>query len=341
MHEFPLIQVAGSAYEMGYQHGAQASTLIGKYLQWIEKSSGKQRTELGRHALTFLPLMEELSAAFVEEIRGLAVGAGIAFEEALICQTRGAMVPAQSEGCTAFSLTATATASGQPLAGQNQDLPPEFSDLGIVLHVKPNDGRPRAITFTFAGQLGYMGMNQYGIAHFANGLGNAQWQMGLPHYPLKRVLLEKRTVAECIALLRDFRVCSPGNMVFCDGQGAIADVEIRPEGIAVYADEHPDRRLHTNHYITPEFASYETHALEDSCPRLERLRALVESHWGHITVDTLKAMLADHDGDPGAICRHGAKSIYSIAGYIAEPAKNLFHVRRGHGCTGTWKAYDV
>lgn len=26
--------------------------------------------------------------------------------------------------------------------------------LGIVLHIKPTDGRPRALTFTFAGQLG-------------------------------------------------------------------------------------------------------------------------------------------------------------------------------------------
>jgi isopenicillin-N N-acyltransferase-like protein len=341
MHEFPLISVAGNSYDMGYQHGVQAADLIVKYILWIEKSNRKDRSELGHNALAFLPLIEQLSPALVEEIRGLAAGANIPFEEALLCQTRGATAQAQPEGCTAFSLTGTATATGHPLAGQNQDLPPEFSDLGIVLHLKPNDGRPRAITFTFAGQLGYMGMNQNGIAHFANGLGNAPWQMGLPHYPLKRVLLEKRTVAECIELLKEFRLCSPGNMVFCDGQGAIADVEIRPEGIALYEDEHPDRRLHTNHYITPEFAPHETYDLEDSCPRLERIRQLVQTHWGKITVDTLKTILADHHNDPGAICRHGGKGIHSIAGYIAEPEKNLFHVRRGHGCIGTWKAYEV
>jgi hypothetical protein len=31
---FPLLEVSGSAYEMGYQHGAQAAPLIKRYLAW-------------------------------------------------------------------------------------------------------------------------------------------------------------------------------------------------------------------------------------------------------------------------------------------------------------------
>lgn len=341
MHEFPLVEVAGSSYEMGRQHGAQAGPLIQKYILWIEKSTGKSRRQLGRQALAFAPFIQSLSPALLEEVEGLAAGAQISYEEAMLCQSRGAAASVQGEGCTAFALTGAATAAAQPLAGQNQDLPPEFADLGIVLHLKPDDGRPRAITFTFAGQLGYMGMNHLGVAHFANGLSNCPFRLALPHYPLKRVLLEKQSVDECIQTLRQHRLCSAGNMVFCDGQGHIADAEIRTEGIALYPDEHPDRRLHTNHYLTPEFTSYETHSLTDSGPRLERLRTMVESAWGTITVDTMKAILADHEGDPGAICRHGEKGMHSICGYIADPAQGLFHVRRGHGCLGTWRAYRV
>ena len=253
MHEFPLVEVAGSSYEMGRQHGAQAAPLIQKYILWIEKSTGKSRRQLGRQALEFAPFIRSLSPTLLEEVEGLAAGAQISYEEAMLCQTRGAAASVQGEGCTAFALTGTATAAAQPLAGQNQDLPPEFADLGIVLHLKPDDGRPRAITFTFAGQLGYMGMNHLGVAHFANGLGNCPFRLALPLYPLKRVLLEKQNVDECIQMLRQHRLCSAGNMVFCDGQGHIADAEIRTEGIALYPDEHPDRRLHTNHYLTPEF----------------------------------------------------------------------------------------
>ncbi len=343
MQQFPLITVSGNAYQMGYEHGEQATVLIDRYLLWIEKSTGKSRDELGARARAFLPFIEDLNPLLLDEIRGLAEGARLPYEHALLCQTRGEAVgaPLPAEGCTAFALKGTATTHGQTLAGQNQDLPPEFSDLGIVLHLKPTDGRPRAITFTFAGQLGYMGMNEHGVAHFANGLGDYQWQLGLPHYPLKRTLLEQHTIDECLGILHKYRTCSAGNMVLCDGNGQIADVEIRPTGIAVYADADPDRRLHTNHYITEEFAPCETHGTADSVPRLERIRELVQNSWGKIDVETMKDILADHVGDPGAICRHGAGGTYSICGYIAEPAKGLFHVRRGHGCLGSWTAYEV
>ena len=74
--------------------------------------------------------------------------------------------------------------------------------MAILLHVKPTDGRPRALIFTFAGQLGYAGMNQHGLAHFANALYDCQWHFGLPHYPLKRVMLEQPNLEGCIKLLK-------------------------------------------------------------------------------------------------------------------------------------------
>ena len=341
MHQFPLIEVSGTAREMGRQHGEQAAALISRYLTWIEKTTGKDRDELGRRALSFEPFIDALNPLLLDEVRGLAEGAAIAYEHALLCQARGEAASAPLEGCTAFALKATATCHGQTLAGQNQDLPPEFSDIGIVLHLKPSDGRPRAITFTFAGQLGYMGMNHLGVAHFANGLSNADWRLATPHYPLKRTLLEKDNIADCLEVLEQHRVTSPGNMVFCDGERQIADVEIRPEGIAHFADEHPDRRLHTNHYLTTEFAPHEKENMADSVPRLARIRELVQTHWGAIDVHVMQEILADHQGDPGAICRHGEGGSHSICGYIAEPGKGLFHVRRGHGCLGTWTTYEV
>jgi isopenicillin-N N-acyltransferase-like protein len=344
---FPLVEVRGSSYEMGYQHGAQTTGLIRRYIGWISRLTGLSLDVLSRNALAFLPILEDFSPAFIEEVRGLADGAGISFEEALLCQVRGEAAQAgkqvaslSDEGCTAFAFTGSATADGQPLAGQNQDLEPAFEDLGILLRVKPNDGRPQALMFTYAGQLGYAGMNEHGLSLFNNVLFDYEWRLALPRQPLKRVLLEQRTVADCVALLARWRVCSAANAVLCDCE-SIADVEMRPEGIGVHHGEHPDARLHTNHYLTSEFAAYESHTVADSRTRLERMAALAEAAWGRITADMIKGWLADHAGDPGGICRHGANSWHTIAGYIAEPARGLFHVRRGHGCAGTWKAYEV
>jgi len=326
---------------MGYQHGAQAAALVQRYLLWIERLTGKSRDVLCRNAMNFWPLCEALSPAFAEEIKGLAAGAEISLEEAVLCQARAEAAQMPDGACTAFALTRTATADGQTLAGQNQDLEAEYADVAILLRVKPGDGRPQAMMFTFAGQLGYSGMNEYGLAHFANALYDFTWKPGLPHYPLKRLMLEQRTIQDCVGLLARHRTCSAANVMLCDGSGNIGAVEVRPEGIAPFQDKHPDACLHANHYLTVEFAGHETGFLPDSCPRLDRMQALVQQHWGAITVDTIKEMLADHENDPGGICRHGAVEMHSISGYIAEPEKRLFHVRRGHGCLGSWTAYEV
>ncbi len=340
-HVFPIFEVSGTAYEMGYQHGAQARCLVQRYLTWIDRLTGRPRDELCRGAMAFLPYIEKLSPAMVEEIRGLADGADISFEEAVLCQARSEAAQVREGGCTAFALTGAATADGNPLAGQNQDLEPEYADVSILLHVKPTDGRPRALMFTFAGQLGFSGMNEHGVSSFTNALYGCQWTPGLPHYPMKRVSLEQKTVQECIDVLEQYRACSARNVVMCDGQGGIADVEIRPEGIAEFTDDSPYWRIHTNHYVTPEFAPYEDNSLPDSFDRFDRMRSLIKERWGEITVDTMKEFLRDHDGDPAGICRHGADNMHSISGYVAEPAKGLLHVRRGHGCLGTWHAYEV
>ena len=338
---FPLLEVRGDAYELGYQHGAQAAALVERYLRLTERLTGRTRDDLCARALMFLPYMEALSPAYVTEVRGLADGAGISFAEALLCQARAEAGRVREGGCTAFALQGAATADGGLLAGQNQDLEAEYADVAVLLRVQPTDGRPRALMFTFAGQLGYSGMNEHGVTHFANALYDAAWRPGLPHYPLKRVMLEQRRADDCVALLAAHRTCSAANALICDGDGAVRDVEVRPEGIAVFRDDHPDWVVHANHYLTGEFAPHETNSLADSCPRLDRMRALVRAEWGAITVASMQRILADHAGEPAAICRHGATGMHSISGYIAQPAQRLLHVRRGHGCLGTWTTYEV
>ncbi|MBK36381.1 MAG: hypothetical protein CME26_12755 [Gemmatimonadetes bacterium] len=338
---FPLVEVSGSSYEMGFQHGSIAAGLIQKYLIWIERMTGKTRDELCRSAMRFQPLMEKLSPRFVEEIQGLAEGADITLEEAFLCQARGEAAQVSDEACTGFALTGRATKEGVTLAGQNQDLAPEFGDFAILLRVAPSDERPRALMFTFAGQLGYSGMNEHGVAHFANALYDCPWRMGLPHYPIKRVCLEQRDVDGIASVLEAHATCSAGNMVICAGEGEIADFEIRPEGVARYRSDDPDAIVHANHYETEDFKALETNSLVDSCPRADRMRELVGEAYGSIDVETMKSFLSDHEGDPAGICRHGAVDMVSISGYIADATNRVLHVRKGHGCTGTWTAYEV
>jgi hypothetical protein len=94
VNRFPVVEASGSAYDMGYAHGAQAADLVERYLRLIEKSTGRDRAQLAEGALTYVPRIEALSPAYLEETRGLADGAGLSFDEAMICQVRGAATQA-------------------------------------------------------------------------------------------------------------------------------------------------------------------------------------------------------------------------------------------------------
>ena len=94
--------------------------------------------------------------------------------------------------------------------------------------------------FTFAGQLGYAGMNEHGLAHFNNMLFDYEWRLALPRQPLKRVLLEQRTVADCVTLLDRWRICSAANTVLCDRRQRSPTSRCGPRGCALWPGDHPD-----------------------------------------------------------------------------------------------------
>ena len=133
--EFPLVQVGGTAFEMGQQHGYQAAHLIRLYLDFIA-ADAESRAQKMEHALTYVPGITDLNPRYMEEVRGLADGANISFGEAMLCQTRGAGPvdpPANDEGCTAFAFAGDATSHGQTLAGQNQDISPAMVSTPFLL----------------------------------------------------------------------------------------------------------------------------------------------------------------------------------------------------------------
>lgn len=376
--EFPFITVSGSSFEMGQQHGSQAREIIRHYIDYIVAGGTKPREVMLAEAMEFVSPIEALSPSYILETRGLADGAGITFAEAMLCQTRGALPhpsdtdrsmeeaasdtyrransPGSSNAadhCTAFALCGAATRARTPMTGQNQDVSLAMEEFGLVVRLRPSDGRPAALMFTWAGQLGYHGLNEHGVTHFANGLtGGPRGVPAIPHYPLKRACLEQRSVAQCEALLNAQPVCSSGNMVFADGAGEVADVEISPNTCISLSAEHAFKGsfLHTNHFLDPVLSQRHPPLIADSLPRLVRLRSLVELGWGDLTVGTMKTILADHgDGieaggageceEGGCICRHGLGAMDSVCGYIADVGTRTLHVRRGHGCTGKWTAY--
>lgn len=350
---YPLYRASGSHRGVGRQHGEQAARQIRAHLDYLQESTGLARDEFRDRALGFLPLFELHCPHLIEEIRGVGEGAGIKFHEALAVNIRSSLGLAASEGCTSFVVSGGGTASGETLIGQNSDTLPNVMDFGYVLHLQPDD-KPEALIWTFGGMIGYHGLNSAGVAQFANDLGDGgpPPRFALPHYPLKRMMLERSSMAEIADLFENTPLSVNGNYVVCDGDGEILDVEATTDGPEFIEDDGAGFLAHANHFCSPGYATGENHlrSVADSFPRQRRAEALLRERYGSLTVTDLQQILQDDDNHPAAICRHPRSANpedgfelagQTVAALIAEPAHGRLHVTCGPPCENPFVTYTM
>lgn len=349
--QYPLFEASGDPSELGRQHGEQASEQIHGYLDFLAESLRLSREQLRQRAMLFQPLFEKFCPDLFLEAAGLADGAKLKLADALVAQMRGELAQVSDEACTTFAIGPGGTASGGTFVGQTSDNPPELERFGYVLRLRPTN-KPTLLMWTFGGMLGYHGINEHGVSHFANALGGGpDWKFALSHYPLKRLIFEQTSLNGVLQLMREFPVCSNGNYMLADGSGAFLDVELTSDGPFVL-DSQDHFLVHSNHYLCPDFACDANfrQSVPDSFPRLDRMRALIKSRFGSITLAEMQKLLGDHDGHPVSICRHShtgpegpmlGPSGKTVAALIAEPEQRRLHVALGNPCENPFVTYSV
>jgi isopenicillin-N N-acyltransferase-like protein len=344
--QYRLIRAEGTYRELGRQHGEQASEQIRAHVNLI----GRSREQLRVQAARFRPLFEKHCPHLLDEIVGLSEGAGVTLEEALAVNIRGELRKAAAEGCTTYVIGRKGTANGQILIGQNSDMGQRNIELGYMLHLKPKS-KPQVLIWTFGGMIGYHGMNSAGVAIFENALSeNGEIPPGrfaMPHYPVKRMILESSSVEAALELFQKIPLASNKNYVICDGSGTILDVEATTAGPALLRDDGAGFLAHSNHFVSARYASKERKdsSLPDSHKRLHRMSELIRADFGSITVDRMKANLSDHSDHPTSICRHPQTPRIgperTVASMIAEPALRRMHVALGNPCNSRYITYSM
>ena len=85
-----FVSVGGSHAEIGYQLGQECRDGIGLALQHVGEEIAKFTTlaEAKKRAEKYLPYLEQDASHMLEELEGLADGAGISMSEALMLQLR-------------------------------------------------------------------------------------------------------------------------------------------------------------------------------------------------------------------------------------------------------------
>jgi hypothetical protein len=207
-----VLHVSGTPYEMGYQHGALLKEDIREVTRYllVEKSKDLQ-VDLGNLKVKPDPklLIGSIAASqkkfvpewYYEELRGLADGSGVAYQDLLVCN----FIP-ELFHCSGFAITGTATKDGTLYHGRVLDYGTDWrlQEHPVLIIAKP-EGKIPFVNVTYAGFIGSVtGMNAEHVAIGEMGGGGLGHWAGVPMAVLVRtVIQEAKTLEEAIAVFRD------------------------------------------------------------------------------------------------------------------------------------------
>ena len=142
---FPQVRVSGNAHERGRQYGEQCAPRVRRsveaYAVVFEHYAGWDWERVRVEAARYAEHIEAFGPSYAEEIRGIADGAGLTFEDVLAINVRtevmyaakarnAAMLLPRTLECTAFA--AVPDDDRAVLVGQNWDWKTHAFDTAVV-----------------------------------------------------------------------------------------------------------------------------------------------------------------------------------------------------------------
>ncbi len=366
------IRVAGTAYERGRQYGTQARDRVRLSVQAYQRVfahyAGWDWPEVRRAAARFEAPIAAFRPAYLDEMRGIADGAGLDLADVLAINVRTEVMyaakarqaplaarvsasfrPLPAE-CSALAVVpARETPAAATLLGQNWDWLLHSAQTLVVLEARPDDG-PAFVTVVEAGLLAKAGLNAAGLGLVTNALVTDAdlGASALPYHVLLRAILDCATVTEALKVLQAGTRSSSANYLIAHASGAALDVEAAPGDFTRLYPQFPDQGLllHTNHFLSPRLHPVDVSlwAMPDSAVRLQRLRA---GATGSATLGDLRVLLADHADYPHSICSHPDPHDHpleqgaTIASVLMDLNARRLWLAAGHPCRSPYQELDV
>jgi isopenicillin-N N-acyltransferase-like protein len=363
---FPHVRVEGGPRDRGRQYGAQAAdrvaTSIGAYRDVFGEYAGWDWMRVREEASRYRAPISALFPDHLEEIEGIAEGAGVDATDVLSINVRTEVMFAAKARraaeahrpvaeCTAFAVIPDASADGHTLVGQNWDWLLHCFDTVVVLEARQERG-PDFVTVVEAGLLAKTGMNSSGIGLVTNALATDAdvGEPGIPYHVMLRAILDAETLSDAFTALQAGRRSSSANYLLAHRDGVAVDVEGAPGDFARLYLLFPDDGvlLHTNHFRSPrlDLKDVSLWAMPDSPFRLERVRSAVEAARPKLSLETFREALADHANFPSAVCCHPDTRMplldrgATVASVLMDLDERRMWVADGHPCTTPYRELD-
>ena len=277
----------------------------------------------------------------LEEVRGIADGAGQTLDRILVLNCPDAMI-GRASGVPSCSCIGFVDSDHGPLIGKTADWQVEHAqDLTTWQHYRPRRGEGyRFIHYGGAGTWwSEGGLNEAGLGMVLNGLpGEGLSPDSVPTLPLARGVLQHcASVRDAIDWLARYDVMYLGfNLMLADRKGDLACVEVVPGAQGVQRPD-GDCLVHTNHCLVPEtravdlgeerLADYGYPGLmENSEARYRNLLKRVPE--APRTLESMEALLRDRS-DSGAVSQRGEQGMHTVYAMIVAPARGRLRGAEG------------
>jgi isopenicillin-N N-acyltransferase like protein len=300
--------------------------------------------------------------AYLDEIRGIAEGAALDPRDVLAINVRTEVMfaakarqaagrPRPPDGCTAFAVVPAPGAGGSTLIGQNWDWLPHSSETVVVLEARQDEG-PDFVTVVEAGLLAKTGMNSSGLGLVTNAMVTDAdtGEPGIPYHVALRAILDCETVSDALAALQSGERSSAANYLIAHRDGSAVDVEAAPGDFGRLYLLFPEDgvALHSNHFLSPRFDGKDVSvwAMPDSPLRLQRIRAGLGGPEYPPTLDTFRALLADHADYPSGLCCHPDPRMdphdqgTTVASVLMDLGTRQMYLADGNPCSAPYRQLD-
>ena len=304
---------------------------------------GHPRDEVRRFGALVLDRTARWHASLAEELEAFALGARL--EPELVAALNGRTELLALAECTTVGRTAGPEG---PWLAQNWDWYADAPERCLVWSAAVEGAR--FATMTEAGILAKVGVSTRGIAVALNILyheRDGRGELGVPvHLVLRRLLGEAASVDDAWALLRDTPFSASSCITVLDAAGGGAHFELSPAGVA-RVEPRDGLLAHSNHFLDETLAAGEGEQPADWMPGSHaRLDVAVRAAPGELG-DGL-ALLATHESDPQAICRHDEPSgepntplVGTVVSVAMRPGVPELLVAAGQPCECAFLGYAV
>ncbi|KAK0336347.1 hypothetical protein LTS16_015207 [Friedmanniomyces endolithicus] len=311
------ITCSGTPYEIGLKHGREAKLEISRsiafYASLFEETAKMDWPKVQDLAMTFEPVMRRKWPAYLEEIGGIAEGAGVSLSDVIAINVRTEIAFGMfSDGCTALGWK---TRDGSFLA-QNWDWMEAQKENLIILTIEQQN-KPTIKMVTEAGLIGKIGLNSAGVGVCLNAIKvKGMDPTRIPCHLGLRMVLESESRDEAVRQLEKYGVASSCHMLVADGSGSIG-LEWSSVELQKVKMNGKKQVFHSNHYLAEHVGVEDSKWLEDSTFRVTRIEELCKDLKDPPTTETLFELFKDEEKYPGAICRaqvgpSGSASLFNI-----------------------------